>query len=72
LDNINVRMRSQILSRLAEISKFQNAYIQRDIQDLMATIINSIENDISSLEERPVVELMHTLNKIMSVDSSKP
>jgi hypothetical protein len=65
-------MRSQILSRLAEISKFQNAYIQRDIQDLMATIINSIENDISSLEERPVVELMHTLNKIMSVDSSKP
>jgi len=32
----------------------------------MLKIILSIENDISSLEERPVVELMNTLVKILA------
>jgi hypothetical protein len=34
----------------------------------MLKIIESIENDISSLEERPVVELMNSLTKIISSD----
>ena len=68
MDNINVRMRSQILGHLAEIAKFQNAMIMRDNQDLMLKIIESIENDISSLEERPVVDLMNTLTKIIATE----
>ena len=66
LANINVRMRVMILNRLSEISKFGNQFLMNDIQKLMLKLIDSINNDISSLEERPVIDLMKALSKLLT------
>ena len=66
LTNINVRMRVMILNRLAEISKFANPFVMQDTQKLILKLIDSINNDISSLEERPVIDLMKALSKMLT------
>ena len=37
-----------------------------DIQKLMLKLLDSINNDISSLEERPVIDLMKALSKLLT------
>ena len=42
--------------------------LQRSSQDAIEKLLDSIQYDISSLEERPVVELMNALTKVMTSD----
>lgn len=53
-------MRVMILSCIVEMAKFTNSESQigQESFGLIKDLLESINDDISSLEERPVVELM--------------
>lgn len=63
MPRITVRMRNNILGRLLEMGKYPNSIVVRHAEKLIKDLIISIGNDISSLEERPVVDLMKNLVK---------
>ena len=63
-------MRVLVLGCLGEIVKSTNYGLFGDATSLISQLIGSIKNDISSLEERPVVDLVDALTKIIAQDAS--
>jgi len=63
-------MRVMILSCIVEMAKFTNgdSQIGQESFGLIKDLLESINDDISSLEERPVVELMQALTKIIALN----
>ena len=69
IGNVNVRMRVNMLDSLSNITKYNSSnekMVNRMCQKLMQQIIMSIGEDISSLDERPVINLVNTLTKILA------
>ena len=71
LANINVRMRGLVLAKLTNIVKQIGgpAQVRKECENLMDQLIDSINGDISSLEERAVIDLMNTLSTIIGTES---
>ena len=66
LDGLNVRMRVLVLTKLADIHKYHVNPVQpsQELPRLLDKLLLSIDNDIRSLEERPVIQLMATLSNL--------
>lgn len=63
LPRITVRMRNNILGKVLEMAKYPSHSVARNADRLIKDLMRSIGQDISSLEERPVVDLMNNLVK---------
>jgi len=66
LDTVNVKMRVQLLRCLSQITKFSYANDRQSMtcQRLMGRLVDSIKEDIQSLDERPVLEVVALLSKL--------
>lgn len=67
IGNMTARMRVQFVNTLSQISKQRNS---TEVEDLTLQFIDSIQEDITSLDERSVVELMNSLNNVISNDNT--
>ena len=69
ISNVNVRMRVNMLDSLSNITKYHTSnekMVNRMCQKLIQQIIMSIGEDISALDERPVINLVNSLTKILA------
>ena len=69
IHNVNVRMRVNMLDCLSNITKYNSSnekMVNRMCQKLMQQIIMSIGEDIAALDERPVINLVNSLTKILA------
>ena len=69
ISNVNVRMRVNMLDSLSNITKYNTSnekMVNRMCQKLIQQIIMSIGEDISALDERPVINLVNSLTKILA------
>ena len=64
----NVRMRINMLACLSNITKhiYTGNILNNSCQTLMIKLLDSITDDLSSLDERPVLELVNTLIILLS------
>ena len=64
----NVRMRINMLGCLSNITKhtYSNSILNSTCQTLMNKLIDSITDDLQSLDERPVLELVTTLTLLLA------
>jgi len=68
IGNVNVRMRVNLLQCLSEITKYNQSqnFLNHKCQTLMGALVDSIKEDISSLEERPVLDLVNVLSRLLA------
>ena len=68
ISSVDVRMRAEMLDCLSEITKYSTGenFLTGQCRSLMNSLLTSIKNDIGSLEERPVVDLVKVLTKLLA------
>ena len=65
MEHLNVRSRNRFLEKLVKIAVLPNNRNQRNATQIIEKILQSIEQDISSLEEQTVVFLMNNLSQMI-------